>query len=166
MPKLIISHADGSLTQYEIASDAVIIGSDPSAQIHVEATGVAPRHVQITPDGKGAYLVHDLGESDGTLLNRHPIEAQTHYQLVDQTRIQIGVLEAIFIEDEPQEAPAAATSPASQRTHANTSSATATGPAFPLLKPKREILSTLAYVIGTLSLLASLALAAKTLGLV
>jgi pSer/pThr/pTyr-binding forkhead associated (FHA) protein len=151
MPKLIISNADGSLTQYELGPEAVIVGSDPSAQISVQATGVAPHHVQITPDGNGGYLVCDLGQSDGTLINRHPIEAQTHYQLVTQTRIQIGVVEAVFLEDEVQE---------------EASPATHSGPAFPVLKPKREILSTFAYLLGSLTLLASLALAAKTLGLI
>ena len=166
MPKLIISHADGSLTQYELGHEAVIVGSDPSAQISVQATGVAPHHVQITPDGNGGYLVCDLGQSDGTLINRHPIEAQTHYQLVTQTRIQIGVVEAVFLEDEVQEEAPAAKSPAAAKSSASTSSATHSGPAFPVLKPKREILSTFAYFLGSLTLLASLALAAKTLGLI
>jgi pSer/pThr/pTyr-binding forkhead associated (FHA) protein len=166
MPKLIISHADGSLTQYEIGNEAVIVGSDPSAQISVQGTGVAPRHVQITPDGNGGYLVCDLGESDGTLINRHPIETQTHYQLVTQTRIQLGVLEAVFLEDEVQEEAPSAKSPASARSSTNATPVTKSGPAFPLLKPKREILASIAYLIASLSLLISLALTAKTLGLI
>ncbi len=166
MPKLIVSHADGSLSQYQIGPEAVIIGSDPSAQISIQGTGVAPQHVQITPDGNGGYLVCDLGESDGTLINRHPIEPQTHYQLASQTRIQIGVLEAVFLEDEVQEETQATTSAASTRSPATTSAASHSGPAFPLLKPKREILSTFAYFLGFISLLASLAIAAKTLGLI
>ena len=166
MPKLIISLADGSLSQYEIGPEAVIVGSDPSAQISIQATGVAPQHVQITPDGNGGYLVCDLGESDGTLINRHPIEAQTHYQLVSQTRIQIGVVEAVFLEDEVHEESPTSSSSASSRSAATTSTTSRSGPAFPLLKPKREILSTFAYLFGLVSLLASLALAAKTLGLI
>lgn len=166
MPKLIISHADGSLSQYELGPEAVIVGSDPAAQISVQATGVAPQHIQITPDENGGYLVCDLGESDGTLINRHPVEAQTHYQLVSQTRIQIGVLEAVFLDDEVSEEAPSAKSPASARSSASASPSTHSGPAFPLLRPKRELLATFAYLLASVSLLASLALAAKTLGLV
>ncbi len=64
----------------------VVIGRDPRCELPIGAADVSRRHARIVPDEDGHEVV-DLGSTNGTWVNGHPI---TTRKLVPGDRIELG----------------------------------------------------------------------------
>ncbi|HYD42266.1 MAG TPA: GGDEF domain-containing protein [Anaeromyxobacter sp.] len=64
----------------------VVIGRDPRCELPIGAADVSRRHARIVPDADGHKVV-DLGSTNGTWVNGHPI---TTRKLVPGDRIELG----------------------------------------------------------------------------
>jgi len=65
----LLTISGGSLgRRYRLGKEATL-GRDPSATIPVEALDVSRRHARIEQSSEGAFVLQDLGSSNGTLVN-------------------------------------------------------------------------------------------------
>lgn len=76
-----------------------VIGRDPTAAINLVDEEVSRRHALITV-GEGRVIVEDLGSSNGTLIDSHPIVEETDLQPgqrlgVGQTVLELRIREPI-----------------------------------------------------------------------
>ncbi len=112
-PAVIWHRAGGRPLQLDLTPGrAITIGRDPANVLAIDAPLVSKAHAAIRLEG-GDYIIEDLGSSNGTLLNGHPIAVSV---LAPGDRIEIGGERIEFIDRErrPLARPAAAPSP--QRT--------------------------------------------------
>ena len=99
MIQLIITLPDGSLVPTlpsELLEYRITIGSGVGSTLVVPHESVAETHVELLLDSEG-YLVADLVGGGATKINGHPVEPGTHYQLETGTVIQMGEVEAVYI---------------------------------------------------------------------
>ena len=81
---------------YEIAAD-VTIGRSMQCEICIDDPFLSNKHAEILVRDKVCYL-HDLGSTNGTLLNGEAIEGDP-IELIDGDKITFGNLSFIFITD-------------------------------------------------------------------
>lgn len=99
MTKLIITLPDGSIVPAmpsELLEHRITIGSGVDSTLVVPHDSVAETHVELILDD-GGYLVADLVGNGATKINGHAIEPGLHYQLETGTTIQMGEVEAVYI---------------------------------------------------------------------
>lgn len=99
MIQLIITLPDGSLVPTlpsELLEYRITIGSGVGNTLVVPHESVAETHVELLLDPEG-HLVADLVGGGATKINGHPVEPGTHYQLETGTVIQMGEVEAVYI---------------------------------------------------------------------
>jgi predicted component of type VI protein secretion system len=99
MIQLIITLPDGSLVPTlpsELLEYRITIGSGVGNTLVVPHESVAETHVELLLDPEG-HLVADLVGGGSTKINGHPVEPGTHYQLETGTVIQMGEVEAVYI---------------------------------------------------------------------
>lgn len=102
MIKLIITMPDGSLISAlpsELAESRITIGSGVGSTLVVPHETVAETHVELLMDESG-YVVSDLVGGGTTLINGFPVEPGDYYRLETGTRIQMGEVEAVYIDSE------------------------------------------------------------------
>lgn len=73
-------------------NDELIIGRDPKCHVVLDDSYVSSIHARIFAKD-GAYVVEDLGSTNGTYLNRRRITSPTEVQRGDQLKIGKTVLE-------------------------------------------------------------------------
>ncbi|HEX2026318.1 MAG TPA: FHA domain-containing protein, partial [Actinomycetota bacterium] len=66
--------------------DHAVIGRLQGSEVEIQDPGASRRHAEIRRDG-GDFVVVDLGSTNGTLVNDHPVSQAT---LEDGDRITIG----------------------------------------------------------------------------
>jgi pSer/pThr/pTyr-binding forkhead associated (FHA) protein len=69
-----------------VSGGEMVIGSDPSCQLHIDSLAVTPRHASITTHNDVSVL-GDLGSTEGVVVNGSKIAEHT---LKDGEHIQIG----------------------------------------------------------------------------
>ncbi len=79
----------GPFGRYELGTEVVTIGRSSSNKVVIHDDQVSARHLQVLPQG-GAYLLIDIGSSNGTLVNRQPLPPQTPRPLRNGDSIVIG----------------------------------------------------------------------------
>jgi len=102
MIKLIITMPDGSLISAlpsELAETRITIGSGVGSTLVVPHETVAETHVELLMDEVG-YVVADLVGGGATLINGFAVEPGDYYRLETGTRIQMGQVEAVYIDSE------------------------------------------------------------------
>ncbi|SPT54377.1 Uncharacterized conserved protein, contains FHA domain [Actinomyces bovis] len=72
--------------RYVLTGEVTILGRGSEADVVVDDSGVSRRHLEIR-NRSGHYVATDLGSTNGTLIEGHPIDAAT---LVDGNTIQVG----------------------------------------------------------------------------
>lgn len=100
MTKLIITLPDGSIVPAmpsELLERRITIGSGVDSTLVVPHDSVAETHLELIMD-EGGYLVADLVGNGATKINGHAIEPGLHYQLETGTTIQMGEVEAVYID--------------------------------------------------------------------
>jgi hypothetical protein len=119
MPRLLVN--PGSSQQWEIPLKvgANTLGRSPACDGQIEHDSVSGTHCQVFVNGD-AVSIKDLGSTNGTFLNRAPIQEAT---LAPGQRLQLGGVEMELIADPPRAAPTAlrvslASAPAAATAHA------------------------------------------------
>lgn len=74
MAKLTLSFKDKVLKVYYVEPGELVIGSDPSCQIHIDSLALQPRHAAIATEHHKSVL-RDLGTADGTFVDDKRISA-------------------------------------------------------------------------------------------
>ena len=77
---------DGSQRAYRLKAGLNVIGRGQDAEFRLPDTGVSRRHLEVHWDGTAA-LLRDLGSTNGTLVNGHPVH---EWQLADGDVIRAG----------------------------------------------------------------------------
>jgi signal transduction histidine kinase len=72
---------------FTVNQDALLIGRDAGASIHMNVSDVSRRHAQIAWRD-GAYYIEDLGSANGTFVNGEPVRRALPLRFGD--RVQIG----------------------------------------------------------------------------
>ena len=72
--------------------EELIIGRGPKCQVVLDDSYVSQMHARLFAKGD-AYMVEDLGSTNGTYLNRRKVTAPTELQRGDQVKIGKTVLE-------------------------------------------------------------------------
>jgi len=91
--KLTLSFKDKVLKVYHVEPGEMVIGSDPSCQIHIDSLALQPRHASITTENRKS-VVRDLGSPDGTQVdNKKLTEA---HQLKHDEVIRVGKHTLLF----------------------------------------------------------------------
>lgn len=86
MSKLTLSFKGQVLKFFPIKHGSIVIGSDPSCEIHIDSLAVEPQHAQIDTEQQTSRL-KALSQDNGTFINNAKIDA---HQLNDGDAIQIG----------------------------------------------------------------------------
>lgn len=86
MSKLTLSFKGKMLKIFQVSEGEMVIGSDPSSQLHIDSLAVQPRHATITTTNDVSVL-RSLGSPDETLVNG--VKTKEHI-LKDNDHIHIG----------------------------------------------------------------------------
>lgn len=86
MSKLTLSFKGKMLKIFQLSEGEMVIGSDPSSQLHIDSLAVQPRHATITTKNDISVL-RNLSGSEGMLVNG---AKATEHTLKDNDQIQIG----------------------------------------------------------------------------
>lgn len=94
MSKLTLAFKGKVLKVYYLEPGEMIIGSDPSCQIHIDSLALQPQHASITT-AHHKSTVRDLSDDEGiTLVNSKKLEEE--YQLKHDDEIQVGKHTLLF----------------------------------------------------------------------
>jgi len=78
-----------------------LIGRDPQCDIVISERFVSRQHCWLEPDGRGGWIVRDLGSANGTWHNETRVEPETHLAHGDTLRIA----RTYFLVFDPQKEP-------------------------------------------------------------
>lgn len=83
--KLILDEDTTSPKEFELARSEIIIGRDPGVDLTIPSVAVSRRHARLTREGD-AYMLEDLGSSNGTYLNGERLTARRPLTSGDKIR--------------------------------------------------------------------------------
>ncbi len=86
MSKLTLSFKGKMLKAFKVSEGEMVIGSDPSCQIHIDSLAILPIHAAITTE-KDVSVLRDLGDDESIWVNGNEIKSHT---LIDGDEIRIG----------------------------------------------------------------------------
>jgi len=127
MPRLLVN--PGSPHQWEIPlkTGANTLGRSSACDGQIEHDSVSGTHCQVFVNGE-SVMVKDLGSTNGTFLNRSPIQESA---LVPGQRLQLGGVEMELAPDPPRAAPTALRVTLASATAAPAAATTANPPVAP-----------------------------------
>jgi pSer/pThr/pTyr-binding forkhead associated (FHA) protein len=91
--KLTLSFKDKVLKVYHVEAGEMVIGSDPSCQIHIDSLALQPRHATITTEHRKSVL-RDLNTPDGTQVGNKKLTEP--HQLKHDEVIRVGKHTLLF----------------------------------------------------------------------
>lgn len=161
MPKLQVFLESAAPVSHEIADGKTTVGRVADNDLQIDDVSVSSHHAEIV-ERDGAFVLKDLGSTNGTELNGAPV---TESLLSPGDEIRFGNIRALFLEEElmdevrtipEQEAPPQADSAGSARPpgFVNTSpfpKADAPNKAIPMAGYALAVLALLAFVMLVLS---------------
>lgn len=87
MSKLTLAFKGKALKVHYVQSGEILIGSDPSCDIHIDSLAIQPRHASITTVNHKSTL-RDLSDADGgTFVNEKKLEAEQLLKHDDEIRL-------------------------------------------------------------------------------
>lgn len=89
--KLIFSDSKTSPTAFELTKSEIIIGRDLEVDITIPSPIVSRRHARLMRDGD-AYMIEDLGSSNGTFVNGQRVSERRLLRSGDQVRFGQAIL--------------------------------------------------------------------------
>jgi len=91
VPYLSVRWPNGQNSYFSIDKDGTLVGRSPEADLRIpEGFGfVSSRHFEIHRDGT-SFTITDLGSTNGTLLNNHPLSPNAPAELHDNAIIRLG----------------------------------------------------------------------------
>lgn len=88
---VVVKGAEADLGAHARVFARAVIGRDPAAELSLTDPGASKQHAAIEPvesNGETAYLLHDLGSRNGTLVNGKPVTSP--FPLRDGDKIAIA----------------------------------------------------------------------------
>jgi pSer/pThr/pTyr-binding forkhead associated (FHA) protein len=85
--RLVVLDEQGTKVATHRLGGTLVIGRDPSVEVRLDDTYASQQHARIS-ERNGAWLVEDLGSTNGTYLNRRKVTVPS--QLAPGDRIRIG----------------------------------------------------------------------------
>ncbi|RNL19458.1 DUF2662 domain-containing protein [Slackia faecicanis] len=79
---------------YDLATNRILVGRETGNDIVLNDLNVSRQHAQIAFEPQGAWVVTDLGSTNGTFVNGMPV---TRRGLADGDRITLGMTEFVFL---------------------------------------------------------------------
>ncbi|MCY3021620.1 MAG: FHA domain-containing protein [Planctomycetota bacterium] len=86
MASIIVIFAGQEQKTYPLDKPSLTVGREPGCEIHIDNLGISRRHCEFIARGD-AYVLKDLGSSNGTYVNGHKI---TEHFLNDADEVIIG----------------------------------------------------------------------------
>src|ERR1051326_9197960 len=122
MPRLIVNPGTPQQWEIQLPPGLNTFGRGPANQFVIDHPSVSTSHCQIVVEA-GSVRLKDLGSTNGTFLNRAPVQEAT---LSSGQRLQLGGVEMLFENEAPPTAPvglrvAATSTPAAQGLRVSTS---------------------------------------------
>jgi len=98
--KLELSLKDHVIKTYTFKQNTVVVGRDPTADIIIDNTGISRFHMKIELVGGGAYVVKDMGSTNGIFLNDQMVKEEA---IRNNDVITLGkfTLKVGILKDEP-----------------------------------------------------------------
>jgi hypothetical protein len=90
--KLVVTQGSLAGTSMTLGSDAITIGRADDSTLVLTDDYISSRHARLVP-GQNAWLVEDLGSTNGTYLDRQKVSRPTPVPLGAQIRVGKTVLE-------------------------------------------------------------------------
>jgi hypothetical protein len=78
-----------------VGRDGAILGRSRDCDITLNDPNVSRRHAELRPDGRGGWVIEDLGSTNGVRVNGRPISAPTPLKPGD--RIALGTADVRFV---------------------------------------------------------------------
>lgn len=84
--KLILGSDTTPPKEFELTRPEIIIGREPSVDLHIPSAAISRRHARLIREGEG-YILEDLGSSNGTYLNGTRLVDRCPLKSGDQIRL-------------------------------------------------------------------------------
>jgi len=94
--KLVISDADGAITEHEISPDGLVLGRATASDVLLKDPMVSRRHAKVFTDANSLF-VEDLGSNNGTFVDRKRIQPEQKVELKEKQLITIGDLKLTVV---------------------------------------------------------------------
>jgi len=99
-----------------LVSGPVVVGRDPDCELPLQDRGVSRRHARVVPEGAHAYVLEDLGSTNGTRLDGQPLAGPHRLTagekfFLGQTVVRFALADAIELEFQLEVAQLVATDP-------------------------------------------------------
>ncbi|MBM4094268.1 MAG: FHA domain-containing protein, partial [Planctomycetes bacterium] len=98
MPSLFVIQGRDQGARFELTDHVVTVGRDASNMVQLHDTEVSRHHVELRWED-GRFCLVDLGSSNGTYVNSHPVR---HHPMSSGDRVQLGRTLMIFTGGEEQ----------------------------------------------------------------
>lgn len=94
--KLVISHADGEITEHEISPDGVVLGRSNASDVQLKDPMVSRRHAKVFTEADTVF-VEDLGSNNGTFVDQKRIKTEQKVELNEKQLITIGDIKLMMV---------------------------------------------------------------------
>ena len=91
---LVVTRGPNVGARYLLEDDVVKAGRHPESDIFLDDITVSRRHVEISPNDGGSYVLRDVGSLNGTYVNRERID---EVQLAPGDEVQIGKFKLVYL---------------------------------------------------------------------
>jgi adenylate cyclase len=93
MPRLVLRGPDGAPVEFPLVGSSMVIGRSANADVQVNDREVSRRHTGVDFEN-GAFVLKDLGSSNGTFLNGRRLYGPT--RLNDGDEVMLGTTRLVF----------------------------------------------------------------------
>jgi len=94
--KLVVSSADGAITEHEIPPDGLVLGRSTACEVLLKDPMVSRRHAKVFLESNSLF-VEDIGSNNGTFVDRKRIQPEQKVELKEKQLITIGDLKLTVV---------------------------------------------------------------------
>jgi len=97
MPSIVVKSGSERERVVRVGQEPIVVGRNPSCAIRLDDRGVSRSHAEVVYQD-GLWFVRDLGSSNGTRLNKKPVDSDK-LPLKNNDTIQVGETTLRFVDD-------------------------------------------------------------------
>jgi len=94
--KLVVSDADGAITEHEISPDGIVLGRSTASDVLLKDPMVSRRHANVFTEAD-SFFVEDLGSNNGTFVDKKRIQPGQKVELKEKQLITIGEIKLMVV---------------------------------------------------------------------
>ena len=94
--KLLILSAGGTITEYDISPDGLVLGRSTACDVKLDDPMVSRRHAKFSTTANGLF-VEDLGSNNGTFVDNKRIQAEQQVEIKEKQLITIGEIKLMVV---------------------------------------------------------------------